>query len=241
MRPADLGKTHPGRSATPAHDVERRGASALVDHYRRLALTRSHLLARILQDVPPTQWEHYPCDDAISHDRRFQWYYHSHSPADRPESKEHGHFHLFARTECAGGHIASRSEQTFLDGLAAADSEATTRHLLCIGLSPLGVPISLFTVNRWVTGDLLLSSASSLGLLESMELNTGYPVIDAVLMALTQLYRPDIRVLMRRRDAVLRARAAEGPRTLDDIRVEVLSELSIDIDQRIATLLADDP
>jgi hypothetical protein len=194
-----------------------------------------------LQGTPPTQWEHHPCDDAINHDRRFQWYYHSHSPADRPGSQEHGHFHLFARTEGAGGLIDSHSEQTLLEDLAVPDSEATTRHLLCIGLSPLGVPISLFTVNRWVTGDLLLSSASSLRLLESMELNTGYPVIDAVLMALTQLYKPDIRALMRRRDAVLRARAAEGPGTLDDIRMEVLSEVSIDIDRRIATRLADDP
>jgi hypothetical protein len=25
--------------------------------------------------------------------------------------------------------------------------------LFCIGLSPLGVPISLFTVNCWVTGE----------------------------------------------------------------------------------------
>jgi hypothetical protein len=70
--------------------------------------------------------------------------------------------------------------------------------------------------------------------LESIELNTGYPVIDAVLMALTQLYRPDIRALMRQRDAVSHARAAKGPGTLDDTRVEVLSEVSIDFIYRPA-------
>ncbi len=93
--------------------------------------------------------------------------------------------------------------------------------------------------SRWVTGDLLLSRSSTSALLESMELNTGYPKIDAVLTALSRLYRPEIRSLMSRRDAALRARAAKGPGTPDDTRVEVLSEVSLDIDQRIASALTD--
>jgi hypothetical protein len=116
-----------------------------------------------------------------------------------------------------------------------------TRHLLCIGMSPIGVPISLFTVNRWVTGDLLLSRSNTLLLLDSMRLDTGYPAIDSVLMALSQLYRPEIRSLMRLRDAALRARADDGPGTLDDVDVEILSEISLDIDRRIECVLSDGP
>src|SRR5258708_28655374 len=93
--------------------------------------------------------------------------------------------------------------------------------------------------SRWVTGDLLLSRSSTLALLESMELNTGNPKIDAVLTALSRLYRPEIRSLVIRRDSALRARAAKGPRTPDDTRVEVLSEVSLDIDQRISSALTD--
>jgi hypothetical protein len=70
-------------------------------------------------------------------------------------------------------------------------------------------------------------------------MTAGYPTIDAVLTTLSQLYRPEIRSLMSRRDATLRARAAKGPGTLDDTRVEVLSEVSLDIDQRIANALTD--
>jgi hypothetical protein len=187
----------------------------------------------------PTQWEHYPTEDAIGRDRRYQWYYHSHAPADRPAAIEHGHFHLFARMEGAAEKMDAAAESTFLGAVAASDSDAGTRHLLGIGMSRVGVPISLFTVNRWVTGDLLLSRSSTLALLESMELDTGYPTIDAVLTALSQLYRPEIRSLMRRRDAALRARAAKGPGTLDDTQVEILSEVSLDIDQRIASALTD--
>lgn len=240
MRGTARRKSGPRRNAARAANVERRAASALLDLYRRLGLTRSHLLQPILQGAPPTQWEHYPSDDAISADRCYQWYYHSHSPADRPGSIEHGHFHLFARAEGATAHVEASAQRKFLASLGATNSDAATRHLLCVGMSPLGVPISLFTVNSWVTGDLLLSSTRSLALLESMVLDTGYPVIDAVLMALTQLYRPQIRALMHQRDAALHARAATGPETLDDLGLEVLSEVPIDIDGRIATLLADD-
>src|SRR5258708_26561158 len=106
-------------------------------------------------------------------------------------------------------------------------------------MNPVGVAISLFTVNRWVTGDLLLSRSSTLVLLESMELNTGYPTIDAVLTTLSQLYRPEIRFLMSRRDAALRARAAQGPGTLDDTPLEVLSGVYLHLDQRTANAFPD--
>jgi len=235
---ADQPKTRPRRSVTPAPDVERRGANALVDTYRHLALTRSHLLEPILQGASPTQWEHYPGDDAISIDRRYQWYYHSHSPADRPGSIEHGHFHLFARMEGAGKRIDASTERKFLAELSEPDSKAATRHLMGVGMSPVGVPISLFTVNRWVTGDLLLSRESTLSLLELMTLDTGYPAIDAVLTALAALYRAEIRSLMSQRDQSLRARAVKGPGTMDDPTVEVLSGLSLDLDKQLSTALS---
>ncbi len=234
MRGANRRKRRSGRALMPASDVERRGAKALLDGYRRLARTHTHLLEPVLQGAPPTQWEHYPSDDAISRDRCYQWYYHSHSPADRPGSTEHGHFHLFARLEGAAGYVNLGAERKFLARLAAPNSEAATRHLLCVGMSPVGVPISLFTVNRWVTGDSLPSRTSTLALLESMNLDTGYQMIDEMLTALLQLYRSEIRSLMSRRDAALRARAMGGKGTLDDTGIEVLSELSLDIEGRIA-------
>lgn len=238
MRMVDQSKTRSRRNATAAADVERRGATALVDTYRRLARTRSHLLEPILQGTSPTQWEHYPGDDAISVDRRYQWYYHSHSPADRTGSSEHGHFHLFARMEGAAAHVNATAEKEFLSVMGEPDSEAATRHLLCVGMSPVGVPISVFAVNRWVTGDTLLSRASTLTLLESMKLDTGYPAIDAVLTALVELYRTEIRSLIVERDRSLRARAVKGPGTLNDPNVEVLSELPLDLDGRIASALS---
>lgn len=240
MKTANSIAVRPRRTATRGSDAERLGAAALVDCYRRLSMSGTHLLQPVLQGSPPTQWEHYPPDDAISRDRRYQWFYHSHSPADRPGSTEHGHFHLFARIEDGADYIAA-AERDFLGTIGATNSEAVTRHLLCIGMSPVGVPTSLFTVNRWVTGDMLLSISNTLLSLDLMQLDTGYPAIDSVLMGLSRLYRPEIRSLMRRRDAALRRRAAEGPGTLDDVNVEILSEISLDIDRRIERVLLDEP
>ena len=43
-----------------------------------------HLFGSLLNGCAPRQWDHYPQVDAIDSKGRFQWYYHSHSPADRP-------------------------------------------------------------------------------------------------------------------------------------------------------------
>lgn len=46
-----------------------------------------------------------------------------------------------------------------------------TRHLLTIGFDTKGVPNSIFTVNSWVTGDLMLSALTTATLLEEMAID----------------------------------------------------------------------
>lgn len=216
----------------------RRGAQTLIECYTELARTNEHLLTPILHGTAPVQWEHYPADDAVDQAGVYQWFYHSHSPADRPDSTEHGHFHLFARTSGIASVIASKTEKAFLEELSAGAAGAATRHLLCIGMSPTGVPISLFTVNSWVTGDVLLSGPRTLKLLEALDLNTGYPAIDQCLTGLVGLYGREIHALVAARDEALRRRAASGSGTLDDTALEVLSSLPLQLDQQIEAVLA---
>jgi hypothetical protein len=231
-------RARPRAPNTPDVATRLRGAGAIVRTYRKLAATGTHIVAPVLKGAAPVQWEHYPFENAFSSNGRYQWYYHSHSPADRPAAEEHGHFHLFARMEGIQRRLDPARERRFLATLAAEESPAPTRHLLGVGLNAQGVPISLFTVNRWVTGDLMLSGPTTVELLESMTLKTGFPAIDAVLVGLARLYQADIRALIRRRDATLRSRARQGAGTLDDERLEVLSELQLDIDRPIAWAMA---
>ena len=214
----------------------RRAARKLIRIYAQLVRSEKHLLADLLKGQVPGQWEHYPTDDAISSSGRYQWFYHSHSPEDRSGNMEHGHFHLFARMEATADTLDIESERQFLAALGVEDRTATTRHLLCIGVNSVGLPISLFTVNSWVTGDSLLSGKATQWLLQELQLDTGYPAIDAWIMALIDLYAPEIRSLIVTRDKTLQKRATLGPGAFDDETLEVLSEYSLDVDQRIAAM-----
>ena len=106
-----------------------------------------------------------------------------------------------------------------------------TRHLLTISFDAKGLPVSLFTVNSWVTGDLMLSAETTAQLLENMVLATGHNVIDAVLESLVQLYYQEIRELLAQRDKVLWGH--HGKHVLASESLEILSMHAIDVDAKL--------
>lgn len=206
----------------------------LLETYTALAERGAHLFGPLLAGHAPRQWAHYPEDDAIDRASGYQWFYHSHSPQDRPGAVEHGHIHLFARHPRWSRRLRSRAEQAFAALCGHPQARPSTRHLLTIAFDAKGVPISLFTVNSWVTGDLMLGAALTLELLDAIRLDTGHAEVDAVIESVTRLCQPELRALMARRDEALRAHA--GPNTLADPALEVLSEVRIDLDARLQEL-----
>lgn len=104
-----------------------------------------------------------------------------------------------------------------------------------MGLNEKGLPISLFTVNSWVTGDLMLGSDLTLELLSSLKLDTGHPEVDTVIESVVQLCEPELRDVMQRRDATLRAHQAAEK--LQDGSLELLSEARIDLDSKLSRLM----
>ena len=207
----------------------------LLDIYAGLAERSEHLLGRLLAGQAPQQWVHYPEDDAIDKSSGYQWFYHSHSSEDRPGAMEHGHIHLFARKPLWGRRLQSKSERVFAELCGNPFANSTTRHLLTIGFDPKGLPISLFTVNSWVTGDLMLGANLSLELLSTMKLDTGHPEIDAVIESVARLCGPELRELMWRRDDALRTYPAVDK--LQDEALELLSEVRIDLDAKLSTFV----
>ena len=105
-----------------------------------------------------------------------------------------------------------------------------TRHLLGIGFDAKGVPMSIFTVNSWVTGDLMLSAGLTSELLDGLRLDTGHAAIDAVIQSVLAMHRAEIRQLLQRRDEVLFGREGD---VLADHGLEVLSEIKIDVDAKL--------
>lgn len=218
-----------------SNSMEQQAGQRLLNCYAELAQQKKHLLGDLLKGQAPRQWRHYPDNDAIDTAHGYQWFYHSHSPEDRPGVDDHGHFHLFARRERWSSLSSTKREQEFSNRLRMARRQANTRHLICIGLDAKGIPTRFFTVNSWVTGDLMLSAATTVSLLEQMALNTGFTVIDRVIGSMMSLFRREIRQLMAMRDDTLFSQ--QSAEMLDDENLEVLSEVAIDIDAKLAEVL----
>ena len=204
----------------------------LLETYSKLAQRGEHLLGSLLGGQAPRQWIHYPEDDAIDQGSGFQWFYHSHSPEDRPGSAEHGHIHLFARRKLWARRLRSARELKFAELAEGADPRVNTRHMLTIGFDAKGIPKTLFTVNSWVTGDLMLSARTTATLLEEMALDTGNEHIDGVIECVVKLCKEEIRSLLDARDQKLFSRQAPG--LLQDEGLELLSEMAIDLDAKLA-------
>ena len=207
----------------------------LLETYADLAHRKEHLLGSLLAGKPPKQWVHYPQDDAIDVESGFQWFYHSHAPEDRTDSGEHGHIHLFARRKLWSRRLRSDREVRFAQLLGHPEHCCNTRHLLCVGFDAKGLPTSLFTVNSWVTGDLMLSAQTTADLLSQLTLSTGNAHVDAVMESVFRLYSKEIRALLDARDACLFG--SPSCKVLADESLEVLSELEINVDEKLAGVL----
>jgi hypothetical protein len=219
--------------------VMRIAAQQLVDCYTALSERRAHLLSDMLGDELPHQWRHYPEDDVIDHAGGYQYFYHSHSPQDRKSSEEHGHFHLFARMDKGVHCIDEQAEQRFLMRLGGKPVRACTASLLCISIDSRGVPTDLFTTNRWVAGDHLLSAESTLRLIAGFRIKeAGPPLVNRWIAAMTQIFWPQIEELLVSRDRMLARQAKRRRRSglLDDEELEILSSIPIDIDTQVALL-----
>ena len=213
-------------------EAEHRAGLRLLEVYGNLALSGAHLIGELLEGQTPLQWRHYPEDDAIDQASGFQWFYHSHAPEDQRGATEHGHIHLFARRKLWSRRLRSAQELEFSALADAPDAAINTRHLLSIGFDAKGIPTSLFTVNSWVTGDLMLSASTTAALLERLFLDTGHKALDAVIECVVKLCKNEIQSLLAARDRRLFNHGAPG--VLQDESLEVLSELSIDLDAKLA-------
>lgn len=214
--------------------VSRRPEAAsqrLIATYAALAERRGHLIAGLLKGQSPQQWKHYPADDAIDRASGYQWFYHSHAPDDRSGTTEHGHIHLFARRPLWSRRLQSGAEKAFARLTGNPTKHVETRHLLSVGMSAKGVPESVFTVNSWVTGDLMLSAPTTSRLLREMKLNTGHPAVDTVLECVVLLCSDEIEQVLIRRDQAL----SSHRKPLADKSLEVLSEAAIDLDSKLSS------
>lgn len=185
-------------------------AAQLMDITGRLAHRGSTVPGLLVGDAAITHWAHFPANDAVDDRLRYRYYYHAHP---RCPHGEHGHFHLFR-------HSGPR---------------LTPTHLLGIAVNPLGLPLRVFTTNRWVTDEHLLPAPTVLGHLHRFRMERPrrlQPVHDW-LRALVTLFSPTIDGVVRARDARIQL---ARPGFLEDRRIEVLSSCRISLEKQVKAI-----
>jgi hypothetical protein len=203
-----------GAALAAAVDLASTGLAAFSDATR----DAGSLIQSWVRGQPMVEVEHYPPDDVVDTRNGSQFFYHAH----RSHGSEHGHVHLF-------WHATSSGRRRHVAGLSPRWSRAAPTHLLAIGLDSRGLPISLFTVNRWVTGGYWFDAPATLAMVDRFAVRhvPDHHASSAWLTHFVRLYRPVIQDLLLRRDRRLQ-RQASLDAALQDHRLEVLSQIDLD-------------
>lgn len=179
------------------------------------------LMQRILpSDTAAEIWAHYPADDAISPVSGSRFFYHCHPP-EQHGAGEHGHFHLFLPLS-----LFRRQ-----DALSVPPEDGSKRaevvHFAALSVDCSGLPVKLFTVNRWVTDEWLFPAELVTALLLAFDLSgaDGDELVNQWLTAFVSLAREDIGRLLANRDVLLAAKDWPG----EDRSIEITSSTSINL------------
>lgn len=205
---------------------------------RVLGNTGDSIVGEVVDDFETfAVWSHYPKGDVIDRRTHSQFYYHAHPEQQRPG--EHGHFHLFLRQD--GIPESIQPADIGVDN-ALDDFKTPMCHLLAIAMNPNGMPIALFTTNRWVTMDPWYDATDTVALLDQFDIDIAKPSwpVNVWISAMIRLYRPDIETLLIERDALMTAaqeKSTDG-NAYNDHSIEITSFRDIDLADRIEAVNA---
>jgi hypothetical protein len=192
-------------------------AQSSVNGFAQATAETGSLIQSWVGGAPVMAMEHYPPSDVTDRQHGYQFFYHCH----RDGGLEHGHVHVFAHATRSGRKRRLRGDNHWV--------RTDPSHLIAIGLDARGLPVSMFTVNRWVTGGHWLDAPTSLRWLQGLTLSHTMAHAHSCqwLAGFVRMYLPVAAILLSQRDRWL-SRQADRTTALDDPRAEVLSAARID-------------
>ncbi len=203
----------------------------VLEYHRLLDKTDDNIVGELLRGQGTFyQWNHYPEGDAFDAETHSQYYYHAH----RGDREEHGHFHIFLRPQGmpAGIRPAPLSDLALPEGENAALS-----HLVAIAMDDYGYPISLFTTNRWVTGEVWYAAKDVCRMVKVFEMDQARPslLVNRWITAMLRFFEMEIFDLVARRDVSVRAWQEKYPdrNVYEDRALEITSEMPISVEDRL--------
>jgi hypothetical protein len=208
----------------------------LLECHRILKKTNSNVVGEILRQSPTFyQWDHYPAGDVFDHEHAAQYYYHAHPPTERNIPAEHGHFHLFLRKAGMPAHV-----QPLIYPQKTDTNQEDLSHLIAIAMDKQGLPIGLFTTNRWVTGESWYAANDVCDMLDEFIIDHAWPSwpTNIWLTHMIILFKPEIVKLIKERDKTIAQWQKAHPDTnvYEDRTLEVTSYLPISLEEKINTI-----
>ncbi len=179
------------------------------------------LMRRILPvDTAMRLWDHYPPRDSVCQRSGARFFYHAH-PGEAAVAGEHGHLHLFLPRSAMPAEIAP----LIAPPRPATDADAV--HIAGLSIDRHGLPIALFTVNRWVTDEWLYPAGAIIAALPQFSLShaPGDPLVNRWIGAAVALCAPMIGTLLVERDRILAVRDPGG----EDPALSVVSQAPLDL------------
>ena len=210
-------------------------AHTVIETITQMAQEQRPLMLRVVPQDEVNFWKHYPPKDARDKFCRSRWYYHVHAAGSRDED-EHGHFHLFLhRTQLPEG------LEPKVWPPQREDAKAHVTHLVGLSIDKVGIPRAWFTVNRFVTNEFLFPADVMIDHLADFNVDhtAEDDCVNRFVTAMVALYREEIAQLLRERDQRQAELVAEfGEEAADEraSKVEVLSQVPIDLDAKLGSL-----
>ncbi len=233
----------PGRSELESLDRESlasmlEAGKDVLECYRVLKKTGDNIVGELLRNAGTFyQWQHYPKGDVYDRENGSQFYYHAHPKSSRPG--EHGHFHTFLR---AAGMPKGVEPVPYAGEAVWPMGGDALSHLVAISMDKKGFPTSLFTVNRWVTGDAWYRADDVARMVDRFMIDHAQPswAVNRWITGMLGLFRPLVKDLVRERDVVVAAWSAEHPDldVFEDKNLEIVSSAEISVEKQIGRLRA---
>jgi|YNPMSStandDraft_1061717.scaffolds.fasta_scaffold01792_4 hypothetical protein len=210
----------------------------LIATARILAKTGDSVVSEVTGACWPIKpYAHYPDGDVVDEESGAQFFYHVHplptlAPGAKGEASLAGHFHCFASVT-GRDHTAAPSEPRRGSGKA---------HLIAVEVDRFGLPVRLFTTNRWVTDETWVEAEAAARLADRFLVEIARPSLSASIWisSLVRLFQPQIAALLEARDAAVAAlaRLKPGRDPLEDRSLEVPSALLVSIEAQMAAVRA---
>ena len=229
--PVDL-STLSAEELVPMQDA----GELILECYRVLGNTSDNVVGELLKGEETFyEWNHYPDGDIYDHHTHSQFYYHAHPDEERPG--EHGHFHTFLRPDGMPPGILPAAVDDFEP---PEDPDDALSHIVAISMDRQGLPIKLFSTNRWVTDEVWYTAENVCRFLYAFKIDHAQPSwpVNVWVTNMLILFRPQIKQLIHKRDAVVAdwQQTHPGENTFEDRDLEVTAELVVDIDQQISAI-----